>query len=398
MAPEGPPPVCADNSAPPTADALRATMVAQVLRDHCTTSTDVERVLRHVPRHLFLPGTPLAEAYAPSTAVVTKRGPDGSACSSASSPSIVATMLDQLDVRRGHRVLEIGAGTGYNAALLAELVGATGRVATVDIDPDTTARARRALARTGYGHVDASTGDGQLGRPEHAPYDRIVVTAGAWDLPTAWIAQLAPGGRLVVPLRWRGQTHSVAFDREPDGLRSVSAQVCGFIPMVGDDGEQVTALGPDAVLAFDEDQRIDPVSLEGVLATPAVESWSGVPAGGDEPFTNIWLRITVDEPTACFLTRGGGVRPPRTPAIAGPGALAYLAYRKVAGASEVELGAVGHGPGGPALAARIVRAIHAWDGDRARQPLLTAHPADAPGRSGAGTVIVKRHVRLVLSG
>ncbi|MGH3885395.1 MAG: methyltransferase domain-containing protein [Pseudonocardiaceae bacterium] len=102
----------------------------------------------------------------------------------------------------GHRVLEIGAGTGYNAALLAHLVGPAGKVTTVDIDSKVVRGARECLAAAGYRGVSVVCGDGEFGYSDHAPYDRIVVTAGAWDLPPAWVDQLAAGGRLVVPLRF----------------------------------------------------------------------------------------------------------------------------------------------------------------------------------------------------
>src|SRR5262249_51837307 len=137
-------------------------------------------------------------------------------------------------VRAEASVLEIGAGTGYNAALLAKLVGQTGQVTTVDIHPDVAEQARHALAATGYGRVRVPTGDGTLGAAAPAPFDRIIVTVGPWDLPPAWLDQLAPGGRLAVPLHWRGHARSVAFVHTDSMLRATDSRLCGFIPMIGD--------------------------------------------------------------------------------------------------------------------------------------------------------------------
>jgi protein-L-isoaspartate(D-aspartate) O-methyltransferase len=88
--------------------------------------------------------------------------------------------------------------------------------------------------------VRVATRDGALGDPDHAPYDRIILTVGAWDIPTAWWDQLTPGGRLVVPLRWRGQTRSIAFTHTDGLMRSDSVHLCGFVPMLGQEGERTT--------------------------------------------------------------------------------------------------------------------------------------------------------------
>ncbi|WP_131787109.1 methyltransferase domain-containing protein [Protofrankia symbiont of Coriaria ruscifolia] len=118
--------------------------------------------------------------------------------SSSSAPSVMAEMLDLLDVTVGTDVLEIGTGTGYNAALLAERA-APGHVTTMEIDPTIAAHARQVLERTGY-PVTAITGDGTRGYPEHAPYDRVMATASALRVPYAWVEQTRPGGRIVLPL------------------------------------------------------------------------------------------------------------------------------------------------------------------------------------------------------
>ncbi|MFB9832661.1 methyltransferase domain-containing protein [Actinoallomurus acaciae] len=135
----------------------------------------------------------------------------------ASAPSIVAQMLEQLDVQSGHRILEIGAGTGYNATLPAHLAGPDGYVTTLDIDEDLVDTAGHGLAAVGYGTVHVVCGDGEYGHSDGAPYDRLIVTAGAWDVPPPWSDQLTTGGRIAVPLRVRGLTRSVALERA-DGV------------------------------------------------------------------------------------------------------------------------------------------------------------------------------------
>jgi protein-L-isoaspartate(D-aspartate) O-methyltransferase len=128
-------------------------------------------------------------------------GPGGTglmATSSSSQPSVMAIMLAELDARPGHRVLEVGAGTGYNAALLAHRLGAAA-VTTVDIDPEVVRSATAALAAAGYPEVTVVLGDGERGHPPGAPYDRVICTAAVTDVPPAWVRQTRPGGRIVAP-------------------------------------------------------------------------------------------------------------------------------------------------------------------------------------------------------
>jgi protein-L-isoaspartate(D-aspartate) O-methyltransferase len=156
-----------------------------------------------VPRERFLPEHAARdglEAVYANRAILTKLGRNGGPVSSSSQPSIMALMLGLLEVRPGQRVLEIGAGTGYNAALLSQLIGPTGRVVSVEIDPELAARASAALAAGGH-HAEVTVGDGREGWPPGAPYDRIIVTASTHDLPWAWLDQLVDGGRVVAPLQ-----------------------------------------------------------------------------------------------------------------------------------------------------------------------------------------------------
>ncbi|NJC73026.1 methyltransferase, FxLD system [Planosporangium thailandense] len=393
-----------------TPEVLRTRMVDQIVGARAT-SAPVEAALRAVPRHAFVPEATLDQAYDVDLAVITKRSSDGTPLSCASVPSLVATMLDQLQVASGDRILEIGAGTGYNAALLAHLTGPTGQVTTVDIDPDVTAGARRTLDATGHRDVHVITRDGALGDPERAPYDRIIVTVGAWDIPTAWTDQLAPGGRLVVPLRWRGQTRSVAFTHDDGRLVSDSVELCGFVPMIGQDGERSGPIDADGqvMLYWDADQPIDPAVLQGVLDQPQHSVWSGVTVVANEPFDGIWLRLTSVEPGTCRITatpaaiesgRCDPAIPSRSPALVEDASLAYLTLRRHTDDGDErrwELGAAGHGPTGPELADRLCDQIRAWAHDRTAQPLITAYSAgDSDDQLPSTNTITKPCVRLTV--
>ncbi|MGQ0841531.1 methyltransferase, FxLD system [Actinokineospora sp.] len=394
------------DSAPET---LRGTMVDTVKEGGYARTSAVEVAMRAVARHEFVPEATLTDAYA-DIAVITKRAADGSALSCASVPTVVAMMLDQLDVRPGHNILEIGAGTGYNAALLALLAGASGRVTTVDIDPEVTAGARRGLDATGNQHIQVITRDGALGAPENGPYDRIIVTVGAWDLPAAWREQLAPGGRLVVPLRWRGQTRSVAFVRDGDRLSSDRTDLCGFVPMIGQEGEHTGAIDADGLVSlyYDVDQGIDPAALRGALDQPKTTVWSGATVGPTDSFDGVWLNLTATDAGTCRIAAedeavSSGLCTPaiqwRTPAITDGTSLAYLTYRRLDDPERrSELGAIGHGLAGQDLAERLCAQVTAWDRDRGHQPRIDAYPAGASVTgSPAGVVIDKQDARLVLS-
>ena len=130
------------------AAARRSAMVDRLRRSRVVQTEPVERALRAVPRHTFLPQMPLKVAYA-DHAVPVKHGGGGAAISSASQPTMVASMLEDLEVAQGHRVLEVGTGTGYNAALLSVLVGATGRVVSVELEDDLARQRRAAPGRGG---------------------------------------------------------------------------------------------------------------------------------------------------------------------------------------------------------------------------------------------------------
>src|SRR5665213_910599 len=195
------------------------------------TSPAVEAAIRTVPRHLFLMEGSSQRAYA-DRAVTIKYNQDGLPISSASQPSMVAQMLEQLKVEEGDRVLEIGTATGYNAALLAHLAGASGLVVTVEIEEDLAERARKALTETGYQQVKVVLGDGRVGFAACAPYSRIIVTAGVQQVAPAWQDQLAEEARMVVPLvNMHGDGMAVMFEMAGGVLEARSGRPCGFVPL-----------------------------------------------------------------------------------------------------------------------------------------------------------------------
>jgi protein-L-isoaspartate(D-aspartate) O-methyltransferase len=213
-----------------TPDDARQRLVDRLTDQGRITRPDVAAAFAVVPRHLFAPsGTNLQAAYADNV-VVTQRGPDGTTTSSISAPWLQAYMLEQAQLRPGARVLEIGSG-GYNAALAAELVGPTGTVVSIDIDPVIVANAGAALTAAGYPQVAVVCGDGEYGYEPGGRYDAVIVTANATDIPPAWVRQLTPWGRLIVPLRTRGHTRCLTLTRRGDHLVATAAAQCGFVAL-----------------------------------------------------------------------------------------------------------------------------------------------------------------------
>ena len=173
---------------------LRDRMVTSVTASGRPVSDAVAAAMRAVPRHLFLPDLPPPMAYR-NEAIVTRRDADGQPTSSSSQPTIMAYMLDQLGVTAGQRVLEIGAGTGYNAALLQQLVGAGGRVVTVDLDADVAREAAAHLAAAGYPEVIVVQADGAAGWPAGPRTTGSSPRSGsAISRPPGWTSSRPAGG------------------------------------------------------------------------------------------------------------------------------------------------------------------------------------------------------------
>ncbi len=183
----------------------------------------VLRVMREVPRHLFVPADQASQAYDDHPL------PIGSG-QTISQPYVVAFMTEQLRLTGTERVLEIGTGSGYQAAVLSRLAG---KVFSIEIRPELSAEATERLNAVGAANVEIRTADGFYGWPEEAPFDGIVVTAAPETVPEPLLAQLAPGGRMVIPVGGFYQELKV-IERTPDGFRERSVLPVRFVPFVGE--------------------------------------------------------------------------------------------------------------------------------------------------------------------
>lgn len=397
-----------------SADELRDAMVERIAARHqalgLVLAPEIERALRTVPRHLFTGDAELSAAYE-DTAIVTKRNERGVSLSSVSAPWLQAMMLGQAELEPGDAVLEVGSG-GYNAALIREVVGPSGSVTTIDIDRDVTDRAERCLADAGYADVEVICADAEFEVGPGRAFDKIIVTVGSWDIPPAWSAQLAEGGRLIVPLRTKGLTRSWVLAREGGALESRGHQTCGFVPAQGAGahrGTSIPLLDDDAVgLWSDEQETIEAAALSGVLDLPRAQVWTGVTVDAGERFSDqdLWLATTV--PGFCLITASqqaldeGVVALPwqyGTPAVVDGPNLAYRTKpRPVDDGESFEFGVFAHGPRAEQAARSLADQIAAWDQAGRPAPRLSVHPA---GVSDAdlpdGYVLNKRHSRLVIS-
>ena len=211
-------------------DVVTLTRETQLETGRASLSGRVMTAMARVPRHEFVPAGDKRNAYA------NRPLPIGLG-QTISQPFIVALMTDFMEVKPRDRVLEIGTGSGYQAAVLAELAGA---VYTIEIVEPLARDAAERLARLGYRNVTTKAGDGYLGWPEHAPFDAITVTAAPREVPQPLIDQLKPGGRLVVPVggQLAGQSLLV-IDKHTDGSvtrRTVLA--VRFVPLTDKSGKQ----------------------------------------------------------------------------------------------------------------------------------------------------------------
>ncbi len=204
----------------------RRAMVEETIAARGVSDPDVLRAMRTVPRHVFVPETYQDEAYADHPLPIGHG-------QTISQPYIVAWMTELLELQSGEKVLEIGTGSGYQAAVLAELEGVA--VYSIEIIPELAEDARADLRSLGYDAVHLKQGDGYFGWEEHAPFDAIIVTAAPDHLPQPLVRQLADGGQIVIPIGPPGGYQTLwRFTKEGEDLKSENLGSVAFVPFTGE--------------------------------------------------------------------------------------------------------------------------------------------------------------------
>jgi protein-L-isoaspartate(D-aspartate) O-methyltransferase len=201
-------------------------MVDKQLRARGITDERVLAAMGRVPRELFVPEDFRARAH-DDAALPIGEG------QTISQPYMVARICEELRLQGGERVLDVGTGSGYQAAVLAELAG---EVHTIERLASLAERARVVLEAAGYGRVEVHVGDGTLGDPAHAPFGAIAVAAAAPDIPPSLYEQLEPSGRLVLPVGGRDGQELQVVVRTPEGPAVLRSVPCRFVPLVGQEG------------------------------------------------------------------------------------------------------------------------------------------------------------------
>lgn len=201
-------------------------MVEEQLRARQIADERVLAAMARVPRELFVPERVRRRAYDDAALPIAEG-------QTISQPFMVAQICELLELTGTERVLDVGTGSGYQAAVLAELAA---EVVTVERIPALAAQARAALVAAGYADVDVRVGDGSVGVPDRAPYDAVAVAAAAPAVPAALYEQLAPRGRLAVPVGDLFGQRLELVVRSPEGAAVVRSVACRFVPLVGREG------------------------------------------------------------------------------------------------------------------------------------------------------------------
>ncbi len=211
-------------------EAERSRLVKGLKSHGIVTDERVLEAMERVPRHEFLPSELRDQAYVDSPLPIGMG-------QTISAPHMVGIMLQALELRPGHNVLEIGAGSGYHAALMGEMVRPGGKVYTVERLESLGRKAAEAIERLSYDDVvEVVIADGSMGLPEHAPYDRITVAAAAPEVPRPLEEQLADGGRMLVPVGGQGYQDLTLVTRQGDRLERTGLGGVVFVPLIGQHG------------------------------------------------------------------------------------------------------------------------------------------------------------------
>ncbi len=286
-------------------EAYRKALVAELKKQDGLLDNTLEAAFLAVPRHVFLPEEALEVAYS-DQAIPIKKDTDGSVLSSSSQPSMMAIMLRQLRLREGDNVLEIGAGTGYNAAIMQTIVGETGNVTSVELDKLLADKASSNLQKARLGAVvNIVTADGAMGYAPRAAYDRIIATVAVWDIPTSWVKQLKQDGILVAPIWLESMQVSAAFVIQPDGsLYSRTNIPCGFVPLRGiASGPNITrrVTGSTLTLSSNEADFIDGAALSSLLSDDYESTYLGSSLSFSEYWRGFVPYLTLNMPEGHFF-------------------------------------------------------------------------------------------------
>lgn len=206
----------------------RKNLIEYLISSGYLSKPEVIEAMIKVERHKFIPEDYIFEAYSDRPLPVMNG-------QTISAPHMVAMMTELLDIKRDSKILEIGSGSGYQAAVLAELAR-EGEIYTIERMPRLAEFAEKNLKKCGYENVFVIVGDGTLGYEEKAPYDRIIVTAGAPKIPDKLLAQLGDKGKMVIPVGGKFQQELIIIEKEKGEIIEKKLGVCVFVPLIGKNG------------------------------------------------------------------------------------------------------------------------------------------------------------------
>lgn len=278
---------------------LQQSLLEKLKQEGLLNTFGVEAAFLATPRHLFLPNLPLEEVYS-DKAIGIKHDADGLLISSSSQPTMMAIMLEQMQVKSGANVLEIGTATGYNAAVLQHIVGEKGLVTSIELDQDLAQQAMLNLRSAGVHRVQVVQGDGAQGYAPRAAYDHIVATVGVWDIPRAWLLQVKSNGALTVPIVVDGVQVSAKFIPQTDGtFLSADNRPCSFVYLRGQNA------GPDfrrqvgsssLYILADQVDEVDTAALHALLSDDHDFCYFDEPLTVDDYWYGYQLYLMLHEP------------------------------------------------------------------------------------------------------